>query len=218
MRAFPMFLFFPFTVAAAAEIQPLPEGSSVAASVHDQAVARLRGELGHWQKRISSGPLLLLFAETGEPDRKGPGEIVRVARVGTWPDDTVTSYIIVLDEKHRVRLFQESPVSFSGDWSLNLTYMFDEKGRTVAFQRFSGFFNSGCSEVARERSTEFFGVDGRRIARDYRLEDGNKKPLAPEGCEFPYRHEHRIYSDAKGALETARLADAVRAAGAKLGR
>ncbi len=181
-------------------------------------VARLRGEAARWAKMIEQGPRLLLFAETGEPDSEGPGQIVRVARVGAWPDDTVTSYLIVLDGEHRVRLFQESPVSFSGDWSLDLTHVFDEAGRTVAFARVSGFFNSECSDVARERSMEFFDTGGRRMARDYRLEDGKGNPLAPKGCWFPYRHEYRIHSDVHGALAAARLVAGARAGGAKLPR
>ena len=54
------------------------------------------------------------------------------------------------------------------------------------------------------------------MARDYRLEDGNKKPLDSKTCDFPYRQEYQIYSDAKSALKAARLVDAVAASGAKL--
>lgn len=90
------------TVAEGTQIEPAPEGSAAPAIARDQAdVARLRKELARWQKLIRPGPKLLLFAETGKPDRKGPGEIVRVARLDTWPDDTVTSYLIVVDDKHR---------------------------------------------------------------------------------------------------------------------
>lgn len=218
-----------FTSAAAAQIQPLPEGTVVPASPREQAdVARRRKDVARWRKLvtagpqpkkvITAGPQLLLFAEIGEPDRKRPGPIVRVPRLGAWPEDTATSYVVVLDDNRRVRLFQESPVSFSGDWTLDLTHVFDEDGRTVAFERSSRFFESGCSEVARERSTEIFDEAGRCMARDYRLEDGNEKPLDSKRCAFPYRDEYRIYSDAGSALQAARLVDVLSTAGVKLAR
>ena len=200
------------------EIQPLPEGTRVRASPADRpAVARLRNDVEHWQALSKQrGPRLLLFAETGNPEVDRTGPIVRVDGPDKWPDETLTSYLVVVDEQHRVRLLMQSPASASGDWSLELTHVFDEAGRTVAFRRSSRFFNSECVEVAAERSTELFDPTGRRLARDYRLEDGDEKPLSPKGCVFNYRHPYRIFADLKSALEAARLTPLVTAAGGKL--
>jgi len=115
MLAAPVIFLWLSTVTTATPIQPLPEGTAVSAAARDQAdISRLRKELTNWQSLIKQGPQLLLFAEAGQPDRRGPGEVVRVERIGKWPDDTVTSYAIVLDDKRRVRLLQESPALLHG--------------------------------------------------------------------------------------------------------
>ena len=177
-------------------------------------VARLRRELLAREAQLRRGRARLLFAEVGDPGSKEPGRIVRVANPQSWPDDTVTSYSLVLDDRRRVRLLDESPVSFSGDWTLELTHVFDERGRTVAFERLSSFFNAGCSAAAAERSLAFYDGRGHRIAREWRLEDGDGKPLSPKGCAFPYRHEYRIHPDVRSALSAARLLQGAVRAGA----
>ncbi|HET8542390.1 MAG TPA: hypothetical protein VFL83_21130 [Anaeromyxobacter sp.] len=201
------------------EVSPGPEDAVVAAAPADRAeVERLRRELRSRAAQVESGRGRLLFAETGGPYGKEPGPIVPVADPDSWPDDAATSWIVVLDERRRVRLLQESPVSWSGDWSLDLTHVFDAEGRTVAFQRFSGFFNSGCSEVARERSVAYFDGRGRRLAREWRLENGKRRLLSPKGCQFPYRNEYAIHRDARSAVDAARLGQALAAAGAVVPR
>ncbi len=196
-------------------VEPAAEDAVQAPSPeHGAEVDRLRRELRVREAQLGKGRRRLLFAELGEPDRKEPGRIVRVANPQSWPDDTVTSYSLVVDERRHVRLLQQSPVSFSGDWSLELTHVFDERGRTVAFERRSGFLNSGCSEVANERSVAFFDGRGHRLAREWRLENGDGRPLSPRGCAFPYRHEYRILPDVRSALSRARLLAPAQRAGA----
>jgi len=217
VRAAVLFLLILLTRSAAAhDLELLPEERVVTSSPANlPRVTALRRELALWREK-KPGPQLLLFAELGGPYRSSPGEIIRVVTPNAWPENTATGYAIVIDEQRRIRLFQESPTSFSGDWRLELTHVFDEAGRTVSFARFSQFYNSGCSKFAREQSVAFYDREGRLLARDYRLEDDTKRPLKASDCAFFYRYKYRIHSDARSVLEAAHLSAGVARAGAKL--
>jgi hypothetical protein len=205
---------------SARDMAPLPEDAIFTPKPADATVVkRIREDLARWEARVKlGGPGLLLLAETGGPTVSAPGAIVRVPAPLTWPADTRTSFTIVVDEAGRIRMLRESPVSYSGDWSLDLTHYFDEAGRTLAFRRSFGFFGSGCADIARETSTIFLGSGARILARDFRFEDGDQKPLSPGRCELRPRPEYRIHLDVDAALASLRLVEAVRGSGSKSGR
>jgi hypothetical protein len=201
------------------EVSPMSEEAVVAAKPADaSAVSGIRQELTHSSARIEQDSGTLLFAETGSPVDSMPGAIVRVPGPSAWPPEVRTAFNVVLDERGRIRLLLESPVSESGDWVLQFTYLFDEAGRTIAFQRSFGAFGAECADIARQVSTAYFSGDGRLLARDYRLEDGQGKPLSPKGCELRTTWGYRIQLDVASALATRRLGAAVKRAGAKKAR
>ncbi len=84
----------------------------------------------------------------------------------------------------------EIPYSESGDWHLEYTHYFDEAGRTIAFRRFSGFFNPPLKEL----SLDCFDPQGRLIKKSYALTDHDDKVAAKaDDKDFSDRHEYLIY-------------------------
>lgn len=192
------------------ELTPLAEDAVVTPQPADaKAVERLRADLARWSASIKKDPRTLLFAETGSPTESKKGAIVRVPGPGAWPPEVRTAFNVVPDDKGRVRLLLESPVSESGDWALRYTYLFDEAGSTVAFRRSLASFGAECSDIARQVSTVYLGSDGRLLARDYRLEDGAGKPLSPSGCALRTTWSYRIQLDVESALAVRRLTAAL---------
>ncbi len=152
---------------------------------------------------------LRYFARLG---KEGEGEciertdsIVAVHDPHHWPDNTETSFILLVDHGHVLASY-ESPVSCSGDWNNTYTHVFDTAGNTVSFQRFSGFFN-GCPITAHEVSTYYFEpVSGRLLAKKYLMTDHEGKPFSPSRCEdFYYRHAYPIFANWRSAAKALQL-------------
>ncbi|MCL2776577.1 MAG: hypothetical protein FWD73_01135 [Polyangiaceae bacterium] len=214
---------------APTEIQTLSAGTTVSATTADQGdVARLKENMKQWFA-VKPGPQMLLFARTvpgfehtGDDGDPKIGSIVRVANPDAWPDDTSESYVVILDEKKRVRFVEISPTSLSGDWNVSWTTVFDEQGRTVAYADHYGGFNAMCEGMqdppglVLANSMDFFDAKGRRLAREYRLEDKDGKRLKLDGCGFasPGSGSPKyIILDVGTLLRDNRLLDAVTAAG-----
>ena len=151
--------------------------------------------------------LMRLFAQVAdkkESAKKGYlipiDTVVYVKDINSWPDLTVTSYIVLLRKDGSVSAVQEVPTSESGDWSNSYTHYYDESGKTIAFERYSGFFNGCPHSPAKERSHYY--LDKKEIiAKDYSLVGNNNKVLKASDCEgFPYRHEYTIYHTLKETL------------------
>ena len=156
---------------------------------------------------------LRFFARLG---KEGEGEciertdsIVTVPDPKHWPDNTETSFILLVDNGHVLATY-ESPVSCSGDWNNTYTHVFDTAGNTVSFQRFSGFFN-GCPFTAHEVSTYYFEpVTGRLLAKKYLMTDHEGKPFSPSRCDdFYYRHDYLIFANWRSAAKAFHLPAAI---------
>ncbi len=158
----------------------------------------------------TSSPRIVLFARLADPAKTkkagylvGGDKVVKVRDAKSWPELTITSYIVVLRPNGAVAALQEVPVSESGDWNNGYTHYFDETGQTIAFERNSSFFNA-CDEltppldensVTTETSTYYYR-NGKLIAKDYSFEGViNKKtrPINSAKCTFHYRHPYKIY-------------------------
>lgn len=143
-----------------------------------------------------------LFARVSDPiqsNKKGylipSDKIVSVSDPNSWPEDTVNSYIILLDESGFIATFEDVPSSESGDWSNSYTHYFDSKGNTLAFKRYSGFFMGCPADVSKETSIYYYGENYELVQKEYSLVDNDGVSINPKECEFMYRHEYKIYKN-----------------------
>ncbi len=203
--------------AADRELRVLAEDAVVAPAtpLAKVEVARLADELDRWRAQRAAAQLRA-FAEVGDPDEPGSTEIVRVHDLRSLPPNTVSRFLVVLDEQRRPRILEETPTSVSADGATALTHFFDETGRTVGFVRASEYAGPCGEPPTRERSAAFFGPGGRLLGREYAVRDGSGKPLPAAGCQPARRDPYRIHSDAAAALRAARLVPAALAAGVRL--
>ncbi len=143
---------------------------------------------------------LKLFSRLSDPiqsEKEGylvpSTKVVPVSDPNSWPDNTVDSYLVLLNRTGSVIAFEVSPISESGDWSNTYTHYFDEKGNTIAFKRYSGFFMGCPAGVSKETSIYYYDQKHQLIQKEYTLVDGDGKTINPKECEFMYRHDYKIY-------------------------
>ncbi len=154
--------------------------------------ARLDSLLG------TRAPVVRFYARLGKEDDSGcvtpTDSVVAVPDPDNWPENRGAVIVLVV-EQGRVLAVREFPTSCSGDWENSYTHTFDTLGHTVAFRRFSGFFN-GCPRVAHELSTYYFAPSaGTVLAKHYSMTDRDGKPFSPALCEaFYYRYPYQIFS------------------------
>ena len=149
---------------------------------------------------VEESSKLKLFAKVADSEKSKeagylvpPDKIVFVPDRNSWPDYTVTSYLVLYDESGRIVAFEETPTSESGDWSNTYTHYFDQKGTTIAFKRYSGFFMGCPASVSKETSVYYYGKKHQLIQKEYTLVNEESVPINPKKCEFMYRHEYKIY-------------------------
>ena len=148
-----------------------------------------------------------------DPDRcfSSPRRIVRLKPGEDWPDATETSYAVALDSTGKPMALADSPTSCSGDWSNTHTHYFDPSGRTIAYERSSGFF-SGCDNGAnRETAVSFYTLKGTLFAREYSLMDSDGRKLPAAGCrDLVYRFAYTIHVSWTVAARAAGLPTVIR--------
>jgi hypothetical protein len=170
--------------------QPAPRGNSAfeaASKIRDKGKLLLNDERG-----------ITRFAKLWRPDAaclEEPRRLIRVQPGAEWPDDAGDVFLVVQDEDRLPLALLEEPISCSGDWNNHYIHYFDANGRTVAFERYSGFFNGCDFGVAREMSVTYYGPKGIVIAREYRLEDEKGDEHKDAKCDFMYRYPYAIYKD-----------------------
>lgn len=123
------------------------------------------------------GNHLIMFAKLADSSKSDSAghlipsdNIQEVANPDSWSKYTTTSLLLVKNSQNRILAIDETPVSESGDWYNTYTHYFDENGNTIAFKRYSGFFN-GCPGLAKETSFYYFDHDGILVRKDYQLVD-----------------------------------------------
>jgi hypothetical protein len=141
---------------------------------------------------------LRLFAQLADKDKSETEgylvpstKIVRVSDAKSWPELTVTSYIALTHDDGTVAAFQEVPVSESGDWFNTYTHYYDKQGNTIAFRRFSSFFN-GCPDSPANETSTYYYENHRLIAKDYSLKGDKNKVIKADKCDFMYRYDYHI--------------------------
>jgi hypothetical protein len=123
-----------------------------------------------------------------------------------WNPEIMHTFLPVVDSLGRIRAVTESPVSESGDWVITYTHYFDSSGKTFAFERKTGFFNSICTDdLALELTTQFFAPDGVQLDSTYYLSDKAGNPLQRSECQFPYDYPYSIYRSQESYWTAQRL-------------
>ena len=108
----------------------------------------------------------------------------------------------------KYQLFSGRLNSCSGDWTITYTYYFDAVGRTVAFQRYSGFFNGCDFGLARETSVYEYAATGSLVLKEYTLTDSDGVPKPTTACQFMYRYPYSIYASWRAYAHAMGLPDA----------
>lgn len=182
-------------------------------------IAKLNQQLS---RESSNMRLFAQLADKAKTEKEGhlipSSKVVRVANAKSWPELTVTSFIVLLRDDGSVAAFHEVPVSESGDWDNGYTHYFDQAGNTIALVRTSSFFNA-CpdatdtpdSDTSFLETSTYYYRDNKLVAKDYSfvVRDGEKeKAISPAKCEFSYRHPYTIHPNWPAAMKAAGLAQA----------
>jgi hypothetical protein len=172
------------------------EKSQKAVSLTKLRIKLYDSDLGKESARLK---LLARVADPIKSKKEGylvpSAKIVNVPDPNSWPDDTVNSYLVLLDESASVVAFEDTPSSESGDWSNTYTHYFDTKGTTIAFKRYSGFFMGCPASVSKETSVYYYDEKHQLIQKEYTLVNEEGAPVNPKECDFMYRHKYKIYSN-----------------------
>ena len=139
---------------------------------------------------------LIVFARV--PDRAG---LVRVINE-QWPDDIETVYNVWKDKSGSVVYIGESPVSQSGDWSLDIGYFFNEKGQLFAFEKRLAYFREDCgSGIVVQRDLTLYDASFKAIKSTRTLSDGEGKPVSGDMCGSGYDWEFEVRSTVGEMME-----------------
>lgn len=178
-----------------------------------QRLAQLQATRKDAKSQLTSINLVSRFAKLGSGNPSCPepqSRAIAVPRGAEWPTDTTDSFVVAFHENDGPSALLEVPSSCSGDWRNEYTHYFDSSGRTVAFERFSGFFN-GCDVYpVHEVSVTYYTGSGTVLAREYRLEDAQGREISPTSCEFMYRDPYVVHRDWTTAARAAGLPATVR--------
>ena len=173
-----------------------------------QILARLQAIRKKANSQLKSVSQVARFAKLGVKESDCPEPETRAIAVrkgAEWPARTATSFVVAFHENRQPSALLEVPSSCSGDWRNEYVHYFDPTGRTIAFERYSAFFNGCDGGLARERSTTYYTPNGTVIAREYRLEDGGAREISPATCTFDYRHPYIVHRDWTTAARAAGL-------------
>ncbi|MCJ8208808.1 hypothetical protein MUY27_03750 [Mucilaginibacter sp. RS28] len=134
----------------------------------------------------------------------GRSKLVRVFHE-KWPENLEYTYNVLRDKSGRIVLISQSPFSESGDWDITYKQYFDEHGNTLAFERVTGFFNSGCTmddDAAHEAIVNYYNANFKSIYNSYSLMDSKGKKLVKSKCVFPYNFKnYKIYANLADCLK-----------------
>jgi hypothetical protein len=146
---------------------------------------------------------------------KHPREVILLAKVPKkkesvriknehWPEDVEYSYNVLKDGKGKIIFIAQIPFSESGDWHITYSYYFDNNGKLYCFERFTGFFNSGCTDdAAHETIGKYYDEKFKLISQFYRLTDSKNKPLNKNKCVLNYDFkDYKIYKNVDECLRS----------------
>lgn len=183
------------------EVAPKTEEDREQVARTKTLIAQLDEKLNKYDEHVLLFAQIAPAEETDTARNTASTKIVQVKDQESWPEyETVlTYYAVLLRDDNTIAAFNETPQSLSGDWVNDYMHYYDENGNTIAFKRYSGFFNDCVAPpdtpddfVAKETSTYYFR-NHKLITKDYVLVDKDNNALAPTQCEFSYRFDYTIH-------------------------
>ena len=124
----------------------------------------------------------------------------------TVPENAITYYSVLKDSLGKILAITEFPTSESGDWFIAMTHYFDKKGKTFAFERHTGFFNSICTDgIAYETKVEFYNINFKLIGKTYKLVDEKNNLLKKDSCTFPYDYKYKVSANVDKYIKSNKL-------------
>nr|WP_294795113.1 hypothetical protein [uncultured Mucilaginibacter sp.] len=131
-----------------------------------------------------------------------------------WPENTDSieyTYNILYNAHGKIVMILQGPTSQSGDWDITYKHYFDDNGKTFAFERVAGFFNSECTpeddDAAHETITKYYNADLKLLKEYYILTDSKKHPLVKSKCTFNYNYPYEIHADLQKCIKGYKLED-----------
>lgn len=87
----------------------------------------------------------------------------------------------------------ESPFAESGDFHIEYRHLFDESGNTVAFKKYTGFFQClAKDDISQEHKTIFYDIDFNIIAMDSSFVNLTDSTTTKEQCINTYDYPYEI--------------------------
>lgn len=212
---FPLSLVVLSSTGTAQNVLPqLEEGERRSPPVNmKQLLAQLQAIRKDTKSQLTSIKRVSRFAKLGSGDPSCPepqGPVIAVPRGAEWPSGTTISFLVTFHENGGPSALLEVPISCSGDWHNEYVHYFDSSGRTIAFERSSGFFHGCAVSPVREISVTYYTQTNTVLAREYRLEDTQGREISPTSCEFMYRHPYVVHRNWATAARVAGLPATVR--------
>lgn len=164
-------------------------------------VLRLRAQKGRIDELLNTKSLSIeVFVK-----QRNDSKIIKIVD-SKFPDSVETTYNVWTDSLDHIRLIGEFPFSESGDWAISYLHYFDTNDKTCAFERYTGFYNSICTDnLAHENIVDYYDRDFNRVNRDYWLKDSKGNALVKDSCMFNYDYPYEVESTLNNYIEKHKL-------------
>lgn len=131
---------------------------------------------------------LLIFVKIPDKD-----SLIRITDTHRWPDEVELTYNIFFDSKGMLVFYNEIPFSKSGDWYAEFQHYFDTKERVTLVVSSVSSFNSGCTEILRQRKKSYYDTNGKLVSASTSLTDKDFNPVSSRDCYFNYDFPVTVY-------------------------
>lgn len=125
---------------------------------------------------------------------------------GVVPEGSIFMVYVLHDENEKIIKHEVEPTSESGDWAASFTHYFDNEGRTILFEFYSGSFNSGCADVLKIRRKYYYDENFKLVKKTetYSDKDGtqvkNIKQCNTYGIQREEPKIYKSYKDIEAAI------------------
>jgi hypothetical protein len=173
----------------------------------------LFGQPYHFKKTVTKDDEILLTLKKRKAAidkylKSHKKEIILLAKVpkknnlimvknGKWPEDAECSYNVLRDSSGKIIFVMQSPVSESGDWNIEYSHYFDDKGKTFAFIKQESIFNDEVKGgVVREIHLLYYDDNFKTLNQINNLLDKDDKPLLKNKGAFDFpEYKYVIYKN-----------------------
>lgn len=110
---------------------------------------------------------------------RGTKRLSAVTDSASRPEGYDATYTIAYDSAGAVLAHIKVPHSESGDWRVEISHYFDEKGRTIYYRYYASSYTSECTAYLRETIRRFYNPARFRVLEaEASFVDRDRKPVA----------------------------------------